>query len=397
MAGIATLALAYIMSQFYRSFMAVLTPALTAELGATKAELSLASGAWFIAFALMQFIVGVSLDRYGPRVTAALLLGFAGSGGAFLFAAATAPWMIVLSMIFIGIGCSPVLMASYFLFARLYHPAKFAMLASWMVGFGSAGNVIGASPLANAAEAFGWRPVMAGLAAVTLLISVMIWFTVRDPREPEEGRPQGGFAGYLDLMTIRWLWPIIPLVAVNNAAAAGIRGLWAGPYMADLHGADALAIGHVTLMMAIAMVAGNFIYGPLDRLFGTRKWVAVAGCVIAVSAIAYLALNPRAGAGAVTAAFVVIGLAGSSYGLMMAHARAFVPAHLTGRGVTLMNFFAIGGTGVMQFVTGWVVTAAADPGRPEASWQALWTFYAVLLGGALLIYLTARDAKPAKA
>jgi hypothetical protein len=41
MAGIATLAIAYVLSQFYRSFLAVLTPALTAELGATKAQLSL--------------------------------------------------------------------------------------------------------------------------------------------------------------------------------------------------------------------------------------------------------------------------------------------------------------------------------------------------------------------
>ena len=48
---------------------------------------------------------------------------------------------------------------------------------------------------------------------------------------------------------------------------------------------------------------------------------------------------------ATTLLFIVIGLAGGSYGLLMAHARAFVPAHLTGRGVTLMNFFSIGGVG----------------------------------------------------
>jgi hypothetical protein len=42
MAGIAALAIAYVLSQFYRSFLAVLTPVLTAELGATKTDLSLA-------------------------------------------------------------------------------------------------------------------------------------------------------------------------------------------------------------------------------------------------------------------------------------------------------------------------------------------------------------------
>ena len=63
--------------------------------------------------------------------------------------------------------------------------------------------------------------------------------------------------------------------------------------------------------------------------------------------------------------FIIIGLCGGSYGLLMAHARAFVPAHLTGRGVTLMNFFSIGGVGVMQFATGGVVTAASVPGDPR--------------------------------
>ena len=111
MAGIAALALAYVLSQFYRSFLAVLAPALIQDLGATKADLSEASGAWFIAFALMQFFVGVSLDRFGPRLTAAVMLGVAGGGGALLFAAATAPWMITLAMVLIGIGCAPAMRA----------------------------------------------------------------------------------------------------------------------------------------------------------------------------------------------------------------------------------------------------------------------------------------------
>ena len=51
------------------------------------------------------------------------------------------------------------------------------------------------------------------------------------------------------------------------------------------------------------------------------------------------------------------------YGMLMAHARAFLPPHLLGRGVTLMNFFSIGGVGMMQFATGAVVTANVVPSR----------------------------------
>lgn len=395
MAGIAALAVAYVLSQFYRSFLAVLTPVLTADLGATKSDLSLASGVYFLTFALAQFGVGVSLDRFGPRRTGAILLAAGGAGGAFMFAAATSPTMIVAAMALIGIGCAPVLMASLFIFARNYTPARFAVLTSWLIAFGALGNVVGASPLANAAEAFGWRPVMAGLGVVTLLSALSVVFLVRDPKVPK-GMPTetGGLRGYLELLKMPVLWPIIPITALNYAPPIGIRGLWAGPYLQDVYAADTLAIGNITFFMALAMVAGNFAYGPLDTFFGTRKWVGVGGTAIGLAALGFLALNPVTDTTIVTMALVVIGLAGGAYGLLMAHARAFFPQHLVGRGVTLMNFFTIGGVGIMQFATGAVVSSAADAHDPAGPYVALFGFYAAMLGLALAIYLLSRDAKP---
>lgn len=395
MAGLAALAIAYVLSQFYRTFLAVLTPALTAELGASKADLSLASGAWFATFALMQFAVGLSLDRFGPRRTAALLLATGAGGGALLFAFASQPWMIVAAMGLIGIGCAPVLMASLFIFAKTYSAARFAVLTSWLVGFGSAGNVIGASPLAAAAEAFGWRPVMLVLALFTLATALAVGALVRDP-PADEGEAAGapGLAGIAQLLRMRVLWPIIPLTALHYAPSAGIRGLWAGPYLSDVYGAGGLAIGQVTLFMALAMVAGSFLYGPLDTLLRTRKWIAVAGTTVSIVALGWLAAEPRAGFGPATVLFVVIGMSGAGYGLLMAHARAFLPPHLVGRGVTLMNFFSIGGVGVMQFATGAVVTAAAVPGEPAAAYGTLFAFYTGMLVVGLAVYLLARDAPP---
>ena len=146
--------------------------------------------------------------------------------------------------------------------------------------------------------------------------------------------------------------------------------------------------------MTVAMVGGAFLYGPLDQIFRTRKWVAVTGNTVTVLACIALALNPMPGLAATTLLLIVIGLAGGSYGLLMAHARAFVPAHLTGRGVTLMNFFSIGGVGAMQFATGGVVTSYSVPGEPVTGYVALFAFYALMVGAALFIYLFSRDARP---
>ncbi len=397
MAGLTALALAYVMSQFYRSCLAVLAPVLATELGATKGDLSAASGVWFATFALMQFAVGVWLDRYGPRRTAAWLLAFGGAGGSLLFAAATAPWMVIAAMALIGIGCAPVLMASVFIFARTQPPARLAVLVSWLVGFGSLGNIIGASPLAAAVAAFGWRAVLVGLAALSLVIALAIHRLVTDPpREAGEAAAGSGLSGYIELLRIPAMWPIIPLVMLNYTPAAGIRGLWAGPFAADVYGADAITIGHVTLAMAIGMAAGSFAYGPLDQYFRTRKWVAFAGNALSLATLLALAAYPTIGLWQATALLVAIGVFGGSYGLMVAHGQAFVPAHLTGRGVTLLNFFTLGTVGLVQFLTGPVFAAAsaASPGDPAGAYRVLFLFFAGLLAVALLIYLRARDARP---
>ncbi|MFC6488624.1 MFS transporter [Nitratireductor sp. GCM10026969] len=397
MAGIAALAAAYVLSQFYRTSLAVLTPALTAELGATKAQLSAASGVWFVVFALMQFAVGVWLDRYGPKRTASLMLALCAGGGSVLLALAVAPWMVIAAMALIGMGCAPILMASVFIFAKTFSPARLAVLTSWLMAVGMMGNVLGTSPLAAAAEAFGWRNVMLGIGAATLLVAAAIRAFVRDPAVEHMSVGSAGLKGYLELLRLRALWPIFPLVALCTAAAAGIRGLWAGPFLADVYGAEALLIGNVTLFMAFAMVAGAFVYGPLDTIFGTRKWIAFGGAVMSVVGLVWLATFPQAGITPTTVAMVVVGLAGGSYGLLIAHGRAFFPAHLTGRGVTLLNFFSIGGTGVTQLLAGAVVTAATVPGEPAAAYQVLFASYAIAMTSAALVYLLSRDARPERA
>ncbi|WP_173931575.1 MFS transporter [Chelativorans sp. Marseille-P2723] len=392
MAGIGALAIGYVLSQFYRSFLAVLAPTLTEDLGATRADLSTAFGVWFASFALMQFAVGVWLDRHGPRRTSSMLLALGGGGGAFLFATATTPAMVIVAMALIGAGCSPVLMAAMFIFAKSFAPSRFAMLASWLVGVGTLGNIVSASPLAAAAEIWGWRGVMAGLGAFTLLVAAAIVIFTRDPDRLEGGGDSNaGLGGYLQLLKVRHLWPILPLTAISYSAAAGIRGLWAGPYLADIYGADVILIGQVTLLMAIAMAVGSFIYGPVSTFLGTLKWLVVAGNGITLIAILWLSASPSAGLAAASFLLVAIGLCGMTFSLLIAHGTTFLPPHLTGRGVTLLNFFSIGGTGVMQFATGGIVAAAAGLGDSVAVYSLLFAFYAALLSIGLLVYLLSRD------
>ncbi len=386
--GIAFLVLGYLFSQFYRAFLAVLSPVLGHDLGAGADDLALSSGLWFLAFAAMQLPVGWALDTLGPRRTSAWLLGAAGGGGALVFALAQTPVHIHIAMVLIGAGCSPVLMASYYIFGRVYSARAFATLAGATIGIGTLGNILGAWPLAWAAETFGWRETVLGLAVVTLAVGLALGWLVQDPPAvPDDGNGRGSL---VDVLRIPGVWFILPLLFVNYAPAAGLRGLWVGPYYADVYGAGSIAIGHVTLLMAIAMVIGAVAYGPLDRIFGTRKGVALAGNLACVACLLALWAVPTAGFWSSALLLAAVGLLGLSFPLLMAHGRSFFPPRVLGRGVTLLNLFSIGGVGVLQMISA-RVHAAAPASPPEAPYAAIFLFFALTLLAGCAIYAFSRD------
>lgn len=386
--GLACLVAAYVLSQFYRAFLAVLSPVLATELGASPADLATSSGLWFLSFALMQIPVGAFLDQIGPRRTAAALLALGGGGGALIFALAQGPMALHLAMVLIGIGCSPVLMAAYFILARTYSAKVFGTLAGVMVGVGSLGNIAGAAPLAWVVEAVGWRTTMGGLAALGLAISAGILLLVRDPEGNAKHQEQGSLA---EVLAIRALWPVLALMLVAYAPAAVIRGLWAGPYLSEIYGADVGAIGRATLVMGLAMVAGNFLLGPIDRITGSRKWGVVAGAGLSAASLAAIVAFPAAGFWTSALLLAGHGFFGATYPAIMAHGRSFLPAHLIGRGVSFINMFSIGGAGLMQFASRPLYRALSESSTPETTFRWLFLFFLAPLVAGLVIYLFSRD------
>lgn len=382
------LTFAYVLSQFYRAFLAVLTKVLEHDIGATAENLATASGFWFLSFAAMQIPVGWALDRVGPRLTSSILLLIGGAGGAIMFAMATTPLHISLAMLLIGVGCSPVLMASYFIFARVYPAAVFATLAAVILGIGSVGNLASSLPTTLAVDLWGWRAVLWGMAAISAITAVGLFVIVRDPPRIEHTEKGSIF----DLLKMPALWLIFPLMFVQYAPAGGLRGLWIGPYFTDMFAATPAVVGQATLIMGAAMILGTFFYGPMDRIMGTRKWVIATGNAFAVVALFALCVLPHDTMWRAIALFAAVGFLGASFPLMMAHGRSFYPPHLVGRGVTLMNLFGIGGVGVFQVITGRIHTAYSTSGTPtELPYQILFGFFAALLVGGLVIYLFSQD------
>ena len=132
------------------------------------------------------------------------------------------------------------------------------------------------------------------------------------------------------------------------------------------------------------MIFGTFIYGPRDRIFKTRKWIVFTGNFICLLSVAALSFLPELSFRFATICFTVIGFFGMSFPVVVAHGRSFVPIDLSGRGVTLMNLFAIGGVGVLQALSGLVFERTGDFG-------AVFSVYFILILIGLVVYFWSKD------
>ena len=72
-------AFAYFLSYIFRGVNAVIFPYLERDIGITAGDLGLLTSAFFLFFAGCQPVLGVMLDRYGPRRVQAVLLADGGA------------------------------------------------------------------------------------------------------------------------------------------------------------------------------------------------------------------------------------------------------------------------------------------------------------------------------
>ena len=177
---------------------------------------------------------------------------------------------------------------------------------------------------------------------------------------------------------------IAPIAIICYAPVAGLRGIWLGPYFEQKFEASIDEIGTIGLIMSLGMILGTFFYGPLDRIFKTRKWIVLFGNSICLLSVAFLSFSSEVSFNFAIISFTVIGFFGMSFPVVVAHGRSFVPIELSGRGVTLMNLFAIGGVGILQTVSGAVFDWAGD-------FESVFSMYFILILIGLAVYFWSTD------
>ena len=396
------LAATTILSQFFRTALAVIAPELIHDLSLSPRMLGLANGGFFASLLVAQVAVGIAFDRIGPRKTVGALAIFM-TAGAALHATATDGPTLVAARIVNGVGCAASFMSAVVLISAWLPPARWSTGLSWVFGSSQIGILLAGAPLAYATAAVGWRTTFLGTSVLAALAGALFFLFVRD-RPPGEApaavtaeQQPGAIEGLRQILALPHILPMFALFGVAYGAVATISGLWAGPYLKDIHGLDAPARGLVLTGMATVQMTSIFVFGPLDGLFNTRKGIIVAGAVVTLLMMIALAAFEA------PPLWLAVGLltaisAASAYGtVVLAHMRAHFPDHLAGRGATTGNIAQLAGAALLPILTGFIPPLFGSTGlgyAPEA-YRLIFASLAACLAVGLAVYVVwARDIPP---
>lgn len=402
---VTVLCAAYMISQFLRSSTGVIAPDIAHELRLSPQSLGVLSGAFFFAFAAAQIPVGLMLDRYGARATTSLLMVFA-IAGSLVFAHAGSLLWLSIGRALMGIGCSCLLMGPLMIYTRWFPPARFSTLSGIHISAGTLGAITATAPLAWIAQWIGWRGVFTGTAMLAAVMAVLVWLIARDappgrqsPQQLHERARESlwqSLLGFGAVLRNPSLPHLLLLQFVGLGSAATLLGLWASPYLHDVHGLDGPARGNVLLVMAGCSAVGMLFWGQLDIRFDSRKKPILLGAGISMAMLIILGALAAPSLAAVTLIFALMGFCNGYAAIAIAHGRAIFPDHLVGRGISLLNMGGMAGAGVMQYIAGVIIGQFAAPGTPAppAAYRTLFGFLALSLLIALLNYSRIRDIKP---
>ena len=229
-----------------------------------------------------------------------------------------------------------------------------------------------------------FRSGFLGLAGLTLVVAVLFYAVVRD-RPPGDKLPATHqealgdvFRGLLEVWRTPGLLPLLSMHFFAYATMMTILGVWAGPYLFDVHKLDAVQRGNVLLAMGVAQTLGILAYGPMDRVLHSRKKAVLGGTFISAALLAATASVAQPPLWLAITLLIVLCFFCAFGTVIVAQGRTLFPDRLGGRAVTTVNMAQCLGLTVLPAVTGHIVEALH---ATDAAYRAV---YGVLAAGLVL-------------
>jgi nitrate/nitrite transporter NarK len=154
---------------------------------------------------------------------------------------------------------------------------------------GSLGSVVAQTPLAFLLQFISWRMTIVGVGVLTLVLSVLAFFFVKDSadarlsgkitstaRKSGNGKKKSPVKTFVAIYRNKYTRPILVVIFIHMSVNAVFSSTFAIPYLSHTFGLSTVGAARYTTIQAFGQMFGGIICGTISDKLGSRKKVVIA-------------------------------------------------------------------------------------------------------------------------
>ncbi len=275
-------ALFFFYAFFQANLMTPLNGSLLKYFGATSSDIGLLSAWFFYANIIFLLPAGLIMDRFSIRILMGInmLLAIAGT---LIFAFSDTLFLAAVGRFMSGIMMSFGLIICLKLASLWLPPKNMALASSLIITIGMFGAIAAQAPLAYIVHFMNWQAALLFSAMLGLIIGIILWFTVKDPKgrekEIKESQNISVFTSLYMVFRQKQNWLCGFYISLLNLPVAIFGALFGIFYLIQAYDMTFMHAAAVTSMLFFGMIFGSPFFGWLSDFIRYRKVPMLIGAV----------------------------------------------------------------------------------------------------------------------
>lgn len=269
------LASAFIISLFNRGAVGVISEHLLSDLNITATELSNIASITFYTYAFMQIPAGIILDFFGYKKISFYGVFITGVGSIFLGISSNV-YMAYGGRFLVGLGTS-VIFISVLKAQRIWFQKEKFTKASGLLSFiGNLGGVFATFPLAALVILLGWRNSMIFMGVISIIISLLILFYVKNSPRDYGYEPMGVEQGsekfninkaIKEVVSMRATWKNFLILFTLVGCTTTLTGLWGVSYIMKIYEIETTKASFYVAFIVYGLICGSLFVDKACEIF----------------------------------------------------------------------------------------------------------------------------------
>lgn len=354
----------YVYGFTLRIMPSAMTHELMAGFGIQAQTLGIMVGLMYWGYTLMQIPSGLLFDRFNARhiLTCTILIC---SLGTFLMGATNIITIACAGSFIMGIGEAFGFVGVLVLASRWFAPRYFALITGLVQLMGCLGAILGEGPIAVLVNHIGWRTTVLSLGGFGLLLSLLIWFIVRDNQQYAENvRKNGPQATELQRLgsvlksTQNW-WVALYSFCIW-APVLILAGLWLVPFLMVLHKTSNTIAASTVSWVWIGIGLGSPLIGWWSDRIGRRCLPLLVSALFSLVPALFIIYCDNLSGFVMNLMLFLFGLGASGQALSFGLVQDNNPPQVAGTAVGFNNMAVVFGGVILQPLVGFLLHSQWD-------------------------------------